>query len=118
MTATARAPEPAREQEEIAAAIRRIVTRAFIREQTALGAADPDTALALPLLLTMRPDRIPEAVIAHQALVKQVRSDLEDGIASPHHFKLIELLFNYLDASGYRFYWERERWENHGVVTP
>jgi hypothetical protein len=89
---------------EIAAAIRRIVTPRSVRDQIASDAADPETTLVLPLLLHFRPDRCPEAAIAHVALVKQVRSDLaECGIANTAHLKLVELLYAYLDGSGYRF---------------
>lgn len=73
-------------------------------EQEKTAAADPATALVLPLLLHLRSDRCPEAITAHLALVKQVRSDLaECGIANPHHLKLVELLYGYLDTSDWHF---------------
>ena len=107
------------EQEKIAAAIRRIVTRRFVTGQAALfngggTAADKATALALPLLVNFRAGLIPEAIRAHKALVKQVREDLLDGIANRTHFRLVELLYEYLEAAGYMFYYESQQWENHG----
>jgi hypothetical protein len=115
---TAGQERDADEQEKIAAAIRRIVTPRFIRKQEELLVApcDEATVRALPLLSHLRPNRVPEAITAHRALIKQVRSDLEDGIANPDHFRLIELLYAYLEASGYRFYYESGRWENHSVA--
>jgi len=43
-------------------------------------------------------------MLAHVTLVKQIRSDLaECGIANSVYLKLAELLYSYLDESGYRF---------------
>jgi hypothetical protein len=109
------------EQAKIAAAVRRIVTPRFVACHAALfdgrgTAADRATAMILPLLLDFRAGLIPEAMRAHKALVKQLREDLLDGIANHNHFKLIELLYAYLKASGFTFYYESQQWENHRVT--
>jgi hypothetical protein len=95
-------------------AIRRIVTRSFIRDHVQTGKADPATAEILPLLLNLRSDRYPEAAKAHRVIIKQVRSDLrDDGFTWPEYPKLLAELYAYLEAGGFRFEYESGRWENH-----